>query len=171
MDRRAFVTIVGGSILLRRFAAEAQQTGKVYRIGSLSPATQPSVQDEAVKRGLHELGWIEGQNIKIEYRWAEGKLDRLPALAEELVRLDVDLIIAWATPAIQAAKDATRTIPIVMGTSADPVGSGFVASLARPGGNITGVSAMAPELAGKRLELLRQVVPRLSRVAFLAHGG
>jgi putative ABC transport system substrate-binding protein len=149
----------------------AQQPEKVRRIGSLSPAAQSSARDEVVKQGLRELGWIEGQNITIEYRWASDKLDRLPALAEELVRLKVDVIVAWTTPAARAAKNATRTIPIVMGLAADPIGTELVASLARPGGNITGVSLMAPDLAGKRLELLRELVPGLSRVAFLARGG
>src|SRR5262249_7870852 len=106
-----------------------------------------------------------------EYRYADNKFDRLPGLSEELVRLKVDIIFAWAGPAIQAAKNATKTIPIVMGPNADPVGSGLVASLARPGGNITGVSLMAPDVSGKRLELLGELVPKLSRVAFLLHGG
>jgi len=150
--------------------AEAQQTEKMRVIGYLSPADGPTVATEVFKRGLRELGWIEGQNLKIEYRWAANKADRLPALAEELVRLNVDLIVGQSTPAVQAAKTATTTIPIVMGAAADAEGSGFVASLARPGGNITGVSMMMSELAGKRLELLRELVPRLSRVAYLAFG-
>jgi putative ABC transport system substrate-binding protein len=151
--------------------AEAQQPKKVPRIGLLGLASGPARPEEAFLQGLRDLGYVEGQNITIEYRWAGGKVDRLPALAEELVRLKVDLIVVRATPVVQAAKNATTTIPIVMLGAADPVGSGFVASLARPGGNITGMSNIMPELAGKRLELLREVLPKLSRVAFLAHGG
>ena len=120
---------------------------------------------------MRDLGYVDGQNIVIEYRWAAGKADRLPALAEELVRLKVDLIAVRATPVVQAAKNATTTIPIVMMSAADPVGNGFVASLARPGGNITGSSSILPEVAGKRVELLREALPRLSRVAFLAYRG
>jgi putative ABC transport system substrate-binding protein len=120
---------------------------------------------------LSELGWVEGRNVIIEYRWAANDTKRLPSLAKELVELKVDVIVASATPAIQAAKNATTTLPIVMSAAADPVASGFVASLARPGGNVTGLSLQSPELAGKRLELLKEIVPKLSRVAFLAHGG
>ncbi len=151
--------------------AHAQQAKKVPRIGLLGLASGPARPEEAFLQGLRDLGYVEGQNITIEYRWAAGKVDRLPALAEELVRMKVNLIAVRATPAVQAAKNATTTIPIVMLGAADPMGSGFVASLARPGGNITGMSSMMPELAGKRLELLREVLPKLSRVAFLAHGG
>jgi putative ABC transport system substrate-binding protein len=171
MNNWIVVSLLAILIVASGHSVAAQQPEKVRRIGYLSPAAQPSAQDEVIKQGLHELGWMEGQNIRIEYRWAGGKGDRLPALAEELVRLNVDLIIAWTTPAIRAAKNATRTIPIVMAVAADPVAAGFVASLARPGGNITGVSSMAPDFEGKRLELLRELVPRLSRVAFLAYGG
>src|SRR5262245_54585950 len=130
----------------------------------------PAAEDEAFKQGLRELGWIEGQNIAIEYRWAAGQVARLPALTEELIRLPVDMIVALATPVVQAAKAATPSIPIV-GLAADPVGTGLVASLARPGGNITGMSGIGPELAGKRLERLRDLLPSLSRVAFLAYEG
>jgi putative ABC transport system substrate-binding protein len=151
-------------------SAEGQQSGKVPRIGYLSLASRADLREEAFMHGLRDLGWVDGQNISIEYRWAAGNVDRLPALAEELVRLKVALIVAGGTPVIQAAKDATSTIPIVMPSAADPVGTGLVASLARPGGNITGMSAIMPELAGKRLELLREIVPKLSRVAFLAYG-
>jgi len=117
------------------------------------------------------LGYTEGKDIIIEYRYADNKFDLLPELAEELVRLRVEVIFAWAGPAVRAAKSASKTIPIVMGPNADPVGTGLVASLARPGGNITGVSLMAPDVAGKRLELLKEVLPKLSRVALLVHGG
>ena len=126
------------------------------------PSTRPR---EAFRQGLRELGYVEGKNIVIEYRYAEGKFDRLPALAAELVRLKVDVIVTGGPPSARAAKEATSTIPIVMMQVGDPVGSGFVASLARPGGNITGLSALAPELSGKRLELLKEIVPKLSRVA------
>jgi putative ABC transport system substrate-binding protein len=151
--------------------AAAQQPKKVPRIGLLGLASGPAKPEETFLQGLRDLGYVEGQNIIIEYRWAGGQVDRLPALAEELVRLKVEVIAVRATPVTQAAKNATTTIPIVMLGAADPVGSGFVASLARPGGNITGMSNMMPELAGKRLELLREVLPKVSRVAFLAHGG
>jgi len=158
------------SVILAPVAAEAQQAAKVPRIGYLSPSSlsDPRTQRflEAFRLGLRELGWLEGQNI--EYRFAEDKLDRLPALAAELVRLKVDIIVAATTPVILAAKNATSTIPIVMAQVADPVGSGLITGLARPGGNVTGVSLMMPELGGKRLELLREVVPSVTRVAFLA---
>ena len=147
--------------------AQAQQPTKVPRIGYLSP-TSPSVSPtriEAFRQGLRELGYVEGKNIIIEYRYAEGKFDRLAALAAELVRLKVDVIVTTGPTVTRAAKEATATIPIVMALDTDPVGNGFVASLARPGGNITGLSALAPELSGKQLELLKEVVPKLSRVA------
>ena len=134
------------------------------RIGYLTLRAGPEAEDEAFKQGLRDLGWIEGQTITIEYRWAAGQVDRLPTLAAELVRLPVDCIVARSTPSIQAAKDATQSIPIVMTSVADPVGTGLVASLARPGGNITGMSGISPELAGKRLERLRDLLPTLLRV-------
>jgi putative ABC transport system substrate-binding protein len=124
-----------------------------------------------LKRRLRDLGWVEGRNVVIDSRRAANDPKRLPSLAKELVELKVDVIVASATPAIGAAKNVTATIPIVMSGAADPVASGFVASLARPGGNITGLSLQSPELAGKRLELLKEIVPTLSRVAFLAHSG
>ena len=149
------------------FEAETQQQNKAPRIGYLggiSPSSNPA-RIEAFRQGLRELGYIEGKNIVIEWRHHEGNIDRLPALAAELARLKVDIIITVGPPAARAAKEATVTIPIVMVQVGDPVGSGFVASLVRPGGNITGLSSLAPELSGKRLELLKEVVPRLSRVA------
>ncbi len=149
--------------------AQAQQPTKVPRIGFLSsssPSTN-AARTEAFRQGLRELGYVEGKNIVIEYRSAEGKLDRLPALAAELVRLKVDIILTGGPASIRPAKEATSTIPIVMAHDDDPVGSGFVASLARPGGNITGLSTLYPEISGKRLELLKEIVPRLSRVAVL----
>jgi ABC-type uncharacterized transport system substrate-binding protein len=124
-----------------------------------------AARNEAFHQGLRGLGYIEGKNMVIEYRYAEGKLDRLPALAAELVRLKVDIIVSGGSAPTGASKEATATIPIVMTNDGDPVGNGFVASLARPGGNITGLSTLAPELGGKRLELLKEIIPRLSRVA------
>ncbi len=155
--------------------ADPQSPGKVHRIGFLSPSSlsDPRTQRyfEAFRQGLRELGYVEGQNIDIESRWAEGKYNRLPGLAAELVRLKVDVIVTWAPPAIQAAKEATETtpIPIVMGGIIDPITTGVVTSLARPGGNITGLSNMTPELVGKQLEMLKEVVPKVSRVAVLGN--
>jgi ABC-type uncharacterized transport system substrate-binding protein len=149
--------------------AHAQQPKKIPHIGFLS-GVSPSVNAarvEAFRQGLRELGYVEGKNIVTEYRFAEGKLDRLPSLASELVRLKVDIIVTAAPPPTRAAKQATATIPIVMEFDDDPVGNGFVASLARPGGNITGLSAQAPEITGKQLELLKEIVPKLSRVGVL----
>jgi ABC-type uncharacterized transport system substrate-binding protein len=147
--------------------AEAQQGNKVPRIGYLSapPLSASAARNEAFRQGLRELGYVEGKNIVIEWRSAEGKSERLPALVAELVRLKVDIIVTGGGAATRAAKEASATIPIVTAQDPDPVGNGFVVSLARPGGNITGLSTYAPELSGKRLEILRQVVPRLSRVA------
>jgi putative tryptophan/tyrosine transport system substrate-binding protein len=151
------------------FPVEAQQPAKLPRIGILTPSTNPERSYfEAFQQGLRELGYIEGKNIVIERRANEGKIDRNPTLAAELVRLNVDLIVAVGSGEIRAAKNATTTIPIVMVRGGDPVGSGFVTSLARPGGNITGLATLRPELSGKRLELLKEIVPKLSRVAFVA---
>jgi putative ABC transport system substrate-binding protein len=148
--------------------AEAQQPAKVSRIGYLSAgfSSPKPARTEAFRQGLRDLGYVEGQNIFIEYRYAEGKLGRLPGLAAELLRLNVDLIFAYSTPAVRVLKEAKAIIPVVT-VSADPVRNGFVASLARPGGNITGLANLTPELAGKRLELLKQVVPQISRVAVI----
>jgi putative ABC transport system substrate-binding protein len=149
--------------------AQAQQPVKVPRIGNLnavSPADNPH-RVEAFRQGLRELGYVEGKNIVIEWRFAEGKLDRLPALATELVRLNVDVIVTAGPTNTRAAKEVTTTIPIVMAQDSNPVGSGHVASLARPGGNITGLSALRPELTGTQLELLKEIFPRLSRVVVL----
>ncbi len=149
--------------------ADAQQPKRIPRIGFLSTVSPSAIaaRTEAFRQGLRELGYVEGKNIVIEWRYAEGKLDRLPALAAELARLKVDVIVTAGAGSTRAAKEATVTIPIVMTNVGDPIGSGFVASLARPGGNITGLSTLAPELSGKRLELLKEIVPRLSRVAVL----
>ena len=151
------------------FTALAQQTEKVRVIGYLTPAAKPSLRDEVFQNGLRKLGWVEGKNFRFEYRRAANSTERLAAMAQELVGLNVDLIFASSTPAVKAARGATRSIPIVS-ISGDPLGNGFVESLARPGGNITGVSLMAPQLSGKRLAMLKEIIPALSRVAFLAHG-
>jgi ABC-type uncharacterized transport system substrate-binding protein len=153
--------------------AEAQQSAKVRHIGFLSalsapPKTSPG-NVEAFRQGLGTLGWIEGQNIAIEYRWAEGKYDRLPELAADLVRRKVEVIVTNASRAAIAAKDATTTIPIVFDVMGEPVSMGLVASLAQPGGNLTGVSGFGPELSGKQVELLKEVVPRITRLAVLAN--
>jgi putative tryptophan/tyrosine transport system substrate-binding protein len=149
--------------------AEAQQATKIPRIGYLTneSLSATSERSEAFRRGLRELGYVEGKNIFIEWRSAEGKLDRVTTLAAELVRLKVDVIVTVGSSVSRSAKEATSTIPIVMAQVNDPVGDGLVASLARPGGNITGLSTLAPELSGKRLELLKEVVPKLSRVAVM----
>jgi len=149
--------------------AEAQQPGKVFRIGFLvdSTASNIAVRLDNFRQELSRLGWIEGKNVAIEYRFAEGKLERLPELAADLVRLKVDLIVASGTPGALAAKNATTAIPIVMTNAGDPVGAGLVASLARPGGNVTGFSSLAPELITKRLEILKDAVPQLARVGVL----
>jgi putative ABC transport system substrate-binding protein len=148
-------------------SAQAQQPKKVHQIGFLSTPSSSviSARNEAFRQGLRELGYVEGKNIVIEWRYAEGKFDRLPALAAELVRLKVNVIVTAGPAATSPAKEATATIPIVMGFDNDPVGSGFVASLASPGGNITGLSTLAPEISGKQLEFLKEIVPKLSRVA------
>ena len=177
MRRIVLAVALAFSVLLAPLAADAQQAaGKVYRIGFLSvlgaptPSTPAGVL-EAFRQGLRELGWVEGQNIVIDYRFAEGRFDRLPDLAAELVRLKVDIIVAVATQGVAAAKNATETIPIVMiSGSADPVGLGFIASLARPGGNVTGLSySVGPEILGKGLELLMEIVPKVRRVAILSN--
>ena len=151
------------------YHAEAQQQSKILRIGFLdqSTASGSAVLIEAFQQELTNLGWIEGKSIKTEYRFAEQKNERLPELAEDLVRLKVDLIVVAATPAAAAAKRATSTIPIVMTTVADPVGAGLITSLAHPGGNVTGMSSLSPELNSKRLEVLKDAVPKLARVGFL----
>jgi putative ABC transport system substrate-binding protein len=149
--------------------AEAQQSKKVPRIGFLAAVPPSTISDrvEALRQGLRELGYMEGKNIVIEWRYAEGKLDRLSELAAELVRLKVDVIVTAGPTSTRPAKEATSTIPIVMAQDPDPVGNGFVASLARPGSNITGLSTLSPEISGKQLEFLTETVPRLSRVAVL----
>jgi putative ABC transport system substrate-binding protein len=166
--RRQFLIATGALVASSTLDAQPRKT--IARIGSLSLRREPGPQQESFERILRELGWVKGQNIVIEYRWAANDVNRLPILANELIGLKPALIVAWGTPVVHAVRDATRTIPIVMAGVADPVGSGFVTSLARPGGRITGTSLMGPDLAGKRLELLREIVPDLRRVGFLAHG-
>ncbi len=166
-SRRAFLATVAGGLLLAPLAA-AQRAGKVYRIGFLwdTPAVWPHAL-EAFRQGLRDLGWVEGQNIVIEYRWTEGRFERLPSLVEELVRLKVDLIVAPTSIYTGAAKRATSTIPIVFASHADPISSGHVASLARPGTNATGLTIVMSETMAKSLELLKAAVPGLRRVAVI----
>jgi len=169
IKKTIFGFVLCATLLVLSLPAEAQQPKKVARIGFLRslPLSANPYRIDAFRQGLRELGYVEGKNIVIEGRSAEEKLDRLPALAAELVRLKVDVIVTPGPTPTRAAKAATATIPIVMTQDPDPVGNGFVASLARPGGNITGLSNLAPEISGKQLELLKETVPKLSRVAVL----
>ncbi|MBI2531813.1 MAG: ABC transporter substrate-binding protein [Deltaproteobacteria bacterium] len=169
MRKKIFCLALGAMLSALSFSVAAQQTGKIPRIGYLSSlsASSDSSRNDAFRQGLKELGYIEEKNVAIEYEFAQGKLDRLPDLAGELVRLKVDVIVVGGSTATRAAKNATKLIPIVMINVTDPVVLGFVVSLARPGGNLTGLSNLAPELGGKRLELLKEIVPQLSRVAVL----
>jgi putative tryptophan/tyrosine transport system substrate-binding protein len=170
MEKLDLSSILVAAVLLTvAVVAEAQQPKKVPRIGFLSSNTSTNPRYEAFRQGLRELGYVEGKNIVIEWRHAEGKFNRLPELAAELVRLKVDVIVTGGPYSTRPAKEATATIPIVMAFDSDPVGSGFVASLAHPGGNITGLSNLAPELSGKQLELLKEIVPKLSRLAVLGN--
>jgi putative tryptophan/tyrosine transport system substrate-binding protein len=162
------LSIVGALLLALSVSVEAQQTGKVYRIGYLVTRSALESRDEAFRQGLRELGYVEGKNIIIEYRFAGGKREQIPTLAAELVRLNVDIIVAAGSPVALAARAATRTIPIVFAGVADPIGMGLAASLARPGGNVTGLTPISAELSAKRLELLKETVPRLTRVAVLS---
>src|SRR6266576_2818397 len=173
MKRKITVLALSAMLFALCVSAEAQQPGKIFRIGFLDPSTASSMAAglEAFRQELSRLGWIEGKNISIEYRFAEQKSERLPDLAAELVRLKVDLIVTTGSPSALAAKKATTAIPIVMATAPDPVGSGLVASLARPGGNVTGLSGLAYELITKRLEILKDAVPRLARVGILRPAG
>jgi len=172
MERRTFVAMLTGGFVAAPLAAEAQQAAKVARIGYLvtNLAGNPH-HNEAFLQGLRDLGYVEGRNLVIEYRDAQGKTERFPALAAELVALKVDVIVTPPTLAALAAKQATGIVPIVFAVAADPVTSGLVASLARPGGNVTGLSILAPELVAKRLELLKQAIPGVSRVAVLWQPG
>ncbi len=172
MDRRAFLAGTGAVLLAAPLVAEAQPAAKVPRIGWLAGnlATAPHL-TEAFRQGLRDLGYVEGRNVVIEYRSTEGKLERYPALVAELVALKVDVILAGSTPQTLAAMQATRTLPIVFVVAGDPVADGLVTSLARPGGNVTGLSTAGPDLVGKRLEQLKQAVPGVSRVAVLWQPG
>jgi ABC-type uncharacterized transport system substrate-binding protein len=168
--RREFIVALAGGLVAAPLAAEAQQAGRVPRIGWLGGPTRESAEPyvQAFQRGLKDLGWVEGQNMVIEWRFAGGRAERLPDLAAELARLQADVIVVPSTPTALAAKNATTTIPIVTVAVVDPVGLGLVASLARPGGNITGLTSfVAPEIAGKQLELLKETVPKVSRIAVL----
>ena len=171
MKRREFITLLGGAAAACPLAARAQQAGKLPTIGFLGQTTHSGGSEwvAAFVQRLHELGWNEGRTIAIEYRWAEGREERFAELAAELVRLKVDVIVTSGTPQVLAAKQATSVIPIVFATAGDPVGNNLVASLARPGGNVTGLSNLISETGGKRLEFLREVVPGLRRLAILAN--
>jgi putative tryptophan/tyrosine transport system substrate-binding protein len=169
MNQRIFAFTLCALLFTLCPSAHAQPTGKIFRIGFLdsSNASGSAVLVDAFRQELGKLGWIEGKNFTIEYRFAEQKNERLPELAADLVRLKVDLIVVAATPPALAAKKATTTIPIVMANAADPVGAGLIASLARPGGNVTGNASLAPELSTKRLEVLKDAVPKLARIGLL----
>src|SRR6266571_3637282 len=171
MKAPALIVLLALGLLVAPLAAETPPSAHVPRIGLLdtgSPSTSQSRLD-AIHQGLRDVGYLEGQNMVLEYRWAAGNLDRLPALATELVRLPVDVIMAPGIAATRAAQHATRTIPIVMVGTTDPVAQGFVASLAHPGGNITGVSTLDTELPGKRLEILKEMIPQRAHIAVLTH--
>jgi putative ABC transport system substrate-binding protein len=173
MKKKVIGFALGALLFALSVSAEAQQTGKIFRIGFLDSSNASGMAGllGAFQQELNKLGWIEGKNITIEYRFSEQKPQRLPELAADLVRLNVDLIVTTGEPPARAAKSATTTIPIVMANSGDPVGSGFVASLARPGGNVTGLSNLGPELNSKRLEVLKDAIPKLARVGLLRGGG
>ena len=169
MKRNMIVLALSAMLFALCGSVDAQQAGKIFRIGFLDSSTASGMAGllEAFRQELSKLGWIEGKNIALEYQFAEQKRERLPELAADLVHLKVDLIVASGGPTPLAAKKATTTIPIVMTTSPDPVGEGLIASLARPGGNVTGLSGLAPELNTKRLEVLKDAVPKLARVGLL----
>jgi ABC-type uncharacterized transport system substrate-binding protein len=171
MDRRTFIGGIAGGLLAAPLAAPAQQVGKVYRIGILEtiPASQNAAKLDALRKGLRDLGYVEGRNLIIEYRSADGRAERFPDLASELVRLKVDLIVTRGTPAAKAVKGATGTIPVVMAAMGEPLA--VVATLAHPGGNITGLTTFSIELTGKRVEVIKELVPSLSRVALLQNMG
>jgi putative ABC transport system substrate-binding protein len=173
MDRRAFLGTLAGGLLAAPLAAGAQQAGKVYRIGFLGNSTA-ALEANLVgpfREGLRDLGYVEGRDVLVEYRWAEGKYDRFPALIGELLALKVAVIVTAGTPATLAVKKATTSVPIVMSAVGDPVGTGIVTSLSHPGGNITGLTAISTEMDAKRLELLREVVPSVSYIALLWNAG
>jgi putative tryptophan/tyrosine transport system substrate-binding protein len=165
VSRREFITLLGGAAAVWPFAVRAQQSKKIPRIGVLWP--NPPTTFGPMRQGLKDFGYLEGQNIAFEFRWAEGKLDQLPELAAELVRLQVDVIVTLAPQATLAAKQATQTIPIVFVAMGDPVASGVVASLAQPGGNVTGTTRMLSEMSAKHVELIKEAVPSLAKLAVL----
>jgi ABC-type uncharacterized transport system substrate-binding protein len=169
MNRREFITLLGGAAVAWPLVARAQQAGKVWRIGILDTTSVAlnAANFDALRQGLRQHGYIEGQNLVIDYRSADGRVERFPDLAAELVHLKVDLIVTRGTPAVVAVKNATKTIPVVMAASGDPIGAGVVAGLARPGANVTGLSAFVTELQAKRLELLKELVPGINRIAAL----
>src|SRR5499433_3079299 len=171
MKRRTFITLLGGAAATWPLMPRAQQPGKLPTIGFLGQSTRSATSEwtTAFVQRLRELGWVDGRNVAIEYRWAEGRVERYDEIAAEFVRLKVDVILTHNTPPVLAAKQATSVIPIVFATAADPVNTGVVASLARPGSNVTGLSSQTPDVAGKRIELLRDVVPGLRRFAILAN--
>jgi putative ABC transport system substrate-binding protein len=173
VKRREFMALCGGAAAAWPLAARAQQSAKLPTIGFLGGSTASALTEwtAAFVQRLRELGWIEGRTVTIEYRWAEGRSERAAEIAAEFVRLKVDVIVTQSTPAVLAAKHATSVIPIVFGSAGDPVGTGVVASLARPGGNITGLSGQATDTAAKRLELFREVVPNLRRLAIMGNVG
>jgi putative tryptophan/tyrosine transport system substrate-binding protein len=173
MRRREFIALLAAAAVGWPITAWAQQAGKGYRIGILEtiPASQNTANLDALRKGLRALGYIEGQNLTIDYRSADGVAERFPELASELVRLNVDLIVTRGTPAAQSVKNATATIPIVMAAIGEPLALGVVAGLARPGGNVTGLSSFATELAGKRVELVKEVMPNVSRIGLLQNMG
>jgi putative tryptophan/tyrosine transport system substrate-binding protein len=171
MRRRDFITLVGSAAAMPLVARAQQPTSTIRRIGILIPESMLAAGGllEAFRQGLKEMGWVEGQNIAFEYRSADGKGDALPKIAAELAQLRLDAILAEGTTAIQAAKDATQSIPIIMATSNDPVASGLIATLNQPGGNVTGLSLQSSQLAGKRLQLLTEIVPKLARLVVLSN--
>src|SRR5215472_11225668 len=174
MDRRGFLAGTGAVLFAAPLAAEAQPAGKIYRIGMIAISTpSPAFARlwDAFSNELRKLGYVEGKNVLVERRYSEGQAERYPQLAAEMVSLKVDLIMVVTTPAALAAKDATSTIPILFVTAIDPVGSGLAASLARPGGNVTGLATLSPELSTKRLELIKELIPRAARVAVLWNAG
>jgi putative tryptophan/tyrosine transport system substrate-binding protein len=173
MRRREFIAVLGGAVVAWPLAARAQQSAKLPTIGFMGSGTATTQRQwtAAFVRRLGELGWVEGRTIAIEYRWAEGRSERFAEIAAEFARLKVDVILTHNTPPVLAAKQATSTIPIVFATAGDPIGTGVVTSLARPGGNVTGLSSQQPDTASKRLELLREIIPSLHQLAILADAG
>ena len=167
MDRRGFISTSALGLLVAPLAAGAQPAAKIPRVGLLRPGSPPDPYVDAFRQGLRDLGYVEQRTVAIEYRWAEGKPARVPLLADELVQLKVAVIVTQGEAATRAVREASSTIPIVMASSGDPVGAGLVASLARPRGNVTGLSAMAPDVVGKQLQLLKEAVPKVTRVAIL----